>query len=47
MAYREAAVVMGVPVRTVKSWLHSALLSLCRIWAEQPSKRAYALISRT
>ena len=47
MAYREAAVVMGVPVGTVKSRLHSALLSLGRIWAVQPPKRAYALISRT
>jgi DNA-directed RNA polymerase specialized sigma24 family protein len=31
MAHREAAVVMGVPVRTVKTRLHSALLSLGRI----------------
>jgi DNA-directed RNA polymerase specialized sigma24 family protein len=38
---------MGVPVGTVKSRLHSALLSLGRIWAVQPPKRAYALISRT
>lgn len=47
MAYREAAVVMGVPVGTVKSRLHSALLSLGRIWAVPPPKRAYALVSRT
>ena len=32
MAYREAAVVMGVPVGTVKSRLHSALLKLNEFW---------------
>lgn len=44
LAYREAAVMMGVPVGTVKSRLHSALLSLGRGWSGRPLKRAFALV---
>jgi len=43
LAYRDAAAVMGVPVGTVKSRLHSALVSLGRGWAGRPLKRAFAL----
>lgn len=43
LAYREAAIAMGVPVGTVKSRLHSALLSLGRIWPGRQLKRAYAV----
>lgn len=43
LAYREAAVMMGVPVGTVKSRLHAALLSLGRAWPGRPLKRAFAL----
>lgn len=43
LAYREAAVMMGVPVGTVKSRLHSAILSLGRVWSGRPLKRAFAL----
>lgn len=43
LAYRDAAVLMGVPVGTVKSRLHSAILTLARVWGVQPPRRAYAL----
>jgi len=33
LAYREAAGVLGVPVGTVKSRVHSAILALCGSWA--------------
>lgn len=33
LAYREAARVLGVPIGTVKSRLHAAMLSLARAWA--------------
>jgi RNA polymerase sigma-70 factor (ECF subfamily) len=40
MKYREAAEVLGVPVGTVKSRMHSALLKLNEIWfASHPSSR--------
>lgn len=43
LAYRDAAVLMGVPVGTVKSRLHSALLTLARVWGVEPPRRAYAM----
>lgn len=43
LAYREAAVMMGVPVGTVKSRLHAALLTLGRTWSDRSSKRAFVL----
>lgn len=46
MAYRDAAVLMGVPVGTVKSRLHSAILTLARVWGVQPPRRAYALAQK-
>lgn len=46
LAYRDAAVLMGVPVGTVKSRLHSALLTLARVWGVQPPRRAYAMAAK-
>lgn len=46
MAYADAAVVMGVPVGTVKSRLHSALLSLERLLAGERPRRAFALAAK-
>ncbi|NDC55171.1 MAG: hypothetical protein EBZ74_13135, partial [Planctomycetia bacterium] len=46
LAYRDAAALMGVPVGTVKSRLHSALLTLARVWGVQPPKRAYAMAAK-
>jgi RNA polymerase sigma-70 factor, ECF subfamily len=46
LAYRDAAVLMGVPVGTVKSRLHSAILTLARVWGVQPPRRAYAMASK-
>lgn len=46
MAYSEAAVVMGVPVGTVKSRLHAALLALGRLLAGRPPRRALALAAK-
>lgn len=46
MAYAEAAVVMGVPVGTVKSRLHSALLALERLLASPTPRPACALAAK-
>lgn len=46
LAYREAAVIMGVPVGTVKSRLHSALLTLAKLWGVHPPRRAFALAAK-
>src|SRR5262249_26571082 len=37
LKYREVADVLGVPVGTVKSRLHTALLKLQETWSEAPS----------
>ncbi|NDC52803.1 MAG: RNA polymerase sigma factor [Planctomycetia bacterium] len=42
LAYREAADVLGVPVGTVKSRLHSALLALARVWGVHLRRPAVA-----
>jgi RNA polymerase sigma-70 factor (ECF subfamily) len=34
MKYREAAEVLGIPVGTVKSRLHTAILKLNEVWTE-------------
>ena len=46
LAYRDAAALMGVPVGTVKSRLHSALLTLARVWGVQLPRRAYAMTAK-
>ena len=46
LAYRDAAALMGVPVGTVKSRLHSALLTLARVWGVQLPRRAYAMAAK-
>jgi len=46
LAYSDAAAILGVPVGTVKSRLHSALASLGRIWGVAPPRRAYALAAK-
>lgn len=46
LAYRDAAVLMGVPVGTVKSRLHSAVLTLARVWGVQSPRRAYAMAAK-
>lgn len=46
-AYRDAAVLMGVPVGTVKSRLHSALLTLAKVWGVHLSRRALAVAAKT
>lgn len=46
LAYREAAQVLGVPVGTVKSRLHSAILALGRLVTGSPPTRAYALAAK-
>lgn len=47
LAYRDAAALMGVPVGTVKSRLHSALLALAKVWGVHPRRRAVAVAART
>lgn len=47
LAYRDAAAIMGVPVGTVKSRLHSAILALGRLWGVQPPHNALALAAKT
>ena len=47
LAYRDAAAIMGVPVGTVKSRLHSAILALCRVWGVHPPRRALAVAGKT
>jgi RNA polymerase sigma-70 factor (ECF subfamily) len=37
LKYREIADVLGIPVGTVKSRLHAALVKLQEAWAESPS----------
>jgi RNA polymerase sigma-70 factor (ECF subfamily) len=39
LKYREIAEIMGIPVGTVKSRLHAALVKLQEAWAEMPSLR--------
>ena len=39
LKYREIALVIGVPVGTVKSRLHAALVKLQESWAQAPSMR--------
>lgn len=46
LAYSDAAAILGVPVGTVKSRLHSALLALARIWGVAPPRRAFALAAK-
>ncbi|NBT12720.1 MAG: RNA polymerase sigma factor [Planctomycetia bacterium] len=46
LAYSDAAAILGVPVGTVKSRLHSALAALGRIWGVAPPRRAYALAAK-
>lgn len=46
LAYREAAAVLGVPIGTVKSRLHSAIHSLGRIMTGESPKRAYAVATK-
>jgi len=47
LAYSDAAAILGVPVGTVKSRLHSALLALARIWGVTLPRRAFALAGKT
>jgi RNA polymerase sigma-70 factor (ECF subfamily) len=47
LAYREAAALMGVPVGTVKSRLHSAILTLARAWGIHLPRRALAMAAKT
>jgi RNA polymerase sigma-70 factor (ECF subfamily) len=37
LKYREIAEILGIPVGTVKSRLHAALLKLQEAWSETPS----------
>ena len=37
LKYREIAEIVGIPVGTVKSRLHAALMKLHEAWAETPS----------
>lgn len=46
LAYRDAAEILGVPVGTVKSRLHSALLALGRLWGVNPPRRAFAFAAK-
>jgi len=47
LAYRDAATLMGVPVGTVKSRLHSALLTLAKAWGVHLPRRALAVAAKT
>ncbi|NCA11956.1 sigma-70 family RNA polymerase sigma factor [bacterium] len=47
LAYRDAATLMGVPVGTVKSRLHSALLALAKVWGVHLPRRALAMAAKT
>jgi len=47
LAYRDAAALMGVPVGTVKSRLHSALLTLAKVWGVHLPRRALAVAAKT
>ena len=47
LAYRDAAALMGVPVGTVKSRLHSALLTLAKVWGVHLPRRAVAVAAKT
>ena len=37
LKYREIATIVGIPVGTVKSRLHAALVKLQEAWSETPS----------
>ena len=47
LAYREAAALMGVPVGTVKSRLHSALLTLAKVWGVHLPRPSPAAAAKT
>ena len=47
LAYRDAAALMGVPVGTVKSRLHSALMTLAKVWGIHLPRRALAMAAKT